>query len=57
MTGQPTGDDFEIGLAALGASPRDQGVLVMIVCRPEVGDRYEMKDAELDMIDGLIGDS
>jgi hypothetical protein len=45
------------GLAASGRSPRDNGILKMIVCRPAVGERLELEEAELDPADGLIGDN
>ena len=40
-----------------GSSPQDHGRLEMIVCRPDIGQRLVLKRAELDTIDGLVGDN
>jgi MOSC domain-containing protein YiiM len=44
-------------LAALGASPQDNGTLEMIVCRPQVEQRRVLDEAELDVTIGLVGDN
>ena len=50
-------DDLEAGLPDILASPKDDGVVRMIVRRPEV-DRREVLDAgELDVAEGLVGDN
>ncbi len=37
-------------------SPRDAGVLELIVARPRPGDREVLEDGELSLRDGLVGD-
>jgi len=50
-------DELEAGLPDILASPKDDGVVRMIVRRPEV-DRREVLDAgELDVAEGLVGDN
>jgi hypothetical protein len=44
------------GLAAVAASPREQGTLEMIVCRPARGERQVVIQGELDADEGLVGD-
>ena len=41
----------------MGHSPRDAGVLELIVRRPRIGDRELVEEAELDAARGLVGDS
>ena len=38
-------------------APRDEGILQLIVRRPESGAREEMKSADLSLTEGLVGDS
>ena len=49
--------DLEAGLSELGASPQDHGKLEMIVCRPERNERKLLEHAQLDQIEGLVGDN
>jgi len=49
--------ELDAGLAGLGPSPQDDGKLQMIVCRPSVGERRALEQAELDPVNGLIGDN
>lgn len=49
--------ELEAGLDAIRQSPRDHGVLHMIVRRPKVGDREVLEMGELDVVEGLVGDS
>lgn len=49
--------ELERGLAHILQSPTDDGVLEMIVRRPEIDAREQVDSAELDTDDGLIGDS
>jgi hypothetical protein len=49
--------ELEAGLAELGESPQDQGILEMIVCRPDVDQRQVLERAELHPDWGLIGDN
>ena len=52
-----TMQELEAALEHLRQAPKDDGVVQLIVCRPEVDQRQEMAQAELDPIKGLIGDN
>jgi hypothetical protein len=52
-----TMQELEAALDHLRQAPKDDGVLQLIVCRPEVDQREEMDEAELDPLKGLIGDN
>lgn len=52
-----TADEIEIRIGEVLASPKDDGVLKMIVCRPEVNRREVLETATLDTELGLIGDN
>ena len=52
-----TMQEVEAALGHLREAPKDDGVLKLIVCRPNVDQRKEMDQAELDPIKGLIGDN
>lgn len=45
------------GLPEIRQSPADNGRLDLIVSRPEVGERIELVEAELDSVEGLVGDN
>ncbi len=49
--------ELQAGIAALGASPSNHGTLEMIVCRPSIGERLVLEQAEMDLHEGLIGDN
>ena len=49
--------ELEGGLHNIRLSPRDEGLLHLIVRRPEVDEREVIDEAELDTDYGLIGDS
>jgi hypothetical protein len=49
--------ELEAALDHLRQAPKDDGVLQLIVCRPDVDQRQEMDHAELDTMSGLIGDN
>ena len=49
--------DLEAALDAIRAAPRDEGVVELIVRRPAVDEREVVEEAELDVDEGLIGDS
>ena len=53
----PTRDELERGLETIRLAPRVEGVLEMIVRRPQVGAREILLDGELHPDDGLVGDS
>jgi hypothetical protein len=52
-----TTEELEAGLEEIGRSPKDGGVLEMIVRRPQVGAREILDQGELDLAEGLVGDS
>ena len=52
-----TTSELEAGLDEIGRSPKNEGVLDMIVRRPQVGEREILQDGQLDPADGLVGDS
>jgi MOSC domain-containing protein len=49
--------ELEAGLGEIIQSPKDDGVLEMIVRRPRVGEREILVEGELDPTEGLVGDS
>jgi hypothetical protein len=52
-----TMQELEEALDHLRDSPKDDGVVQMIVRRPRVDEREVLAEAELDPLQGLIGDS
>lgn len=50
-------DELEAGLDEIRSAPRDEGVLQLIVRRPEIEQRESLQEGELHMDDGLVGDS
>ena len=50
-------DQLEAGLDTIRQSPKDEGVLELIVRRPHVGEREVLEAGRLDPKDGLVGDS
>ena len=52
-----TAEELEAGLEEIRRAPRDEGVLELIVRRPGVNDREVLAEGELDLDQGLIGDS
>src|SRR5471030_719643 len=52
-----TTSELEAGLDEINRSPKDEGVLEMIVRRPQVGEREILDEGQLDLADGLVGDS
>jgi hypothetical protein len=49
--------ELEAGLAEILESPRDEGVLRLIVRRPKVNERESLQTGELDPAVGLVGDN
>lgn len=49
--------EMEAELDYIRQAPQDNGVLEMIVCRPDVDQRQMLFEAELDVERGLIGDT
>lgn len=52
-----TMQELETGLDKIRFSPKDEGILEMIVRRPKVNEREILETGELDLIEGLIGDN
>jgi len=49
--------ELEAGLDYLRGAPKDNGTLKMIVRRPAVDEREELPEGELDVQEGLVGDT
>lgn len=49
--------ELEAGLEEIRRAPKDQGVLELIVRRPRKGEREVLEAGELDLHQGLVGDS
>ena len=52
-----TMEELEASLDHIRAAPRDKGVLHLIVRRPGVDEREVLEEAELDLAEGLVGDT
>ena len=52
-----TVDELEAGLENILRSPKDNGVLDMIVRRPQIEEREVLTEGRLDMVEGLEGDN
>jgi hypothetical protein len=52
-----TAEELQAGLDHIGCSPKDEGVLDLIVRRPTVNERELLEQAELDLLQGLVGDT
>jgi MOSC domain len=52
-----TMEELEAGLDEIRRSPKDVGVLELIVRRPRVDEREVLEAGELDLKEGLVGDS
>lgn len=52
-----TAQELEAGMEAIRESPKDEGVLRMIVRRPRVDERETLEEGELDLAEGLVGDN
>jgi hypothetical protein len=50
-------EELEAGLEDIRRSPKDEGVLELIVRRPSVGERESLAEGELDVVQGLVGDT
>jgi hypothetical protein len=50
-------NDFEAGLDTIRQAPADTGSVELIVRRPAVEEREVVDEAELDLVDGLVGDN
>jgi MOSC domain-containing protein YiiM len=54
---EATAEQLPADLAHVRAAPRDEGTLELIAIRPAVGEREVVQEAELDVEQGVIGDS
>lgn len=52
-----TKEELEAGLPVIRQSPKDDGELKLIVRRPQVNAREVLTQAQLDTIEGLVGDT
>ena len=52
-----TMEELEAGLEAIRQSPKDEGVLELIVRRPDIGKREILDEGELHLDHGLVGDN
>ncbi|MDG1937333.1 MAG: hypothetical protein P8I62_00520 [Pseudomonadales bacterium] len=50
-------EQLEEGLNQIFQSPKDEGQLALIVCRPKVDQRQILLSEELDIEEGLVGDN
>jgi hypothetical protein len=49
--------ELEAGLDEIRRAPKDEGVLQLIVCRPHIDGRKVLQEAQLDVAEGLVGDT
>ena len=49
--------ELQAGLAKIRQSPRDAGVLELIVRRPKTAARELLQEGRLDLVEGLVGDN
>jgi hypothetical protein len=52
-----TTEELESGLEHIRRSPKDEGVLDLIVRRQAINEREVLEQAQLDLVQGLIGDT
>lgn len=52
-----TKEELESGLDHIRQSPKDQGVLELIVRRPKENEREVLEEGQLDLKEGLVGDN
>ena len=52
-----TTEELHAGLDEIRRSPRHEGSLVLIVRRPAIDEREVLEQGELDLVQGLVGDS
>lgn len=55
--GHLTMAELEAGLSFIGRSPKDEGLLELIVRRPSIGEREVLSEGTLDLVAGLVGDN
>ena len=54
---QMTMEELEVGLQNIGESPKSEGIVELIVRRPETLGREILEIGELDVAEGLVGDN
>jgi hypothetical protein len=52
-----TREELEAGVDYIRQSPKDEGVLQLIVRRPQADTREVLQEGELDRVEGLVGDN
>jgi hypothetical protein len=52
-----TTEELEAGLDHIRQSPKDVGVLELIVRRPRIEEREVLEEGQLDLVAGLVGDT
>lgn len=52
-----TTEELEAGLDEIRCAPKDEGVLELIVRRPGINEREVLEQGELDLVEGLVGDT
>ncbi|MCU1290625.1 MAG: hypothetical protein JWN60_2854 [Acidobacteria bacterium] len=52
-----TAEELEAGLDEISLSPKDNGLLKLIVRRPLENEREVLREGKLNLIDGLVGDT
>lgn len=50
-------EELEAALDEIRGAPREEGPLKLIVRRPRVEEREVLQEAELDLVEGLVGDN
>lgn len=54
---QLTMAELEAGLDEIRRSPKDEGVVELIVRRPQINEREVLEEGELSLVEGLVGDT
>src|SRR5215510_12060762 len=49
--------ELEAGLDTIRQAPKDEGVIALIVRRPQINAREVLEEGELDLVEGLVGDT
>jgi hypothetical protein len=52
-----TTEELEAGLDEIRRSPKDEGVLQLIVRRPQTEERELLEEGQIDLVEGLVGDN
>ena len=52
-----TMEELEAGLDHIRQSPKEDGLLELIVCRPQIETREVIREGRLDVTEGLVGDN